>query len=104
MYHQNGLTDTGMLHKMIGGRTAFSRFMMQQDDAVYMESDSNRINDAQAISIMLTALNITNGTQLQQLERKCRDEALVVLKEKGLTIRQIERLTGINRGIIQKAK
>ena len=42
--------------------------------------------------------------QLQQLERKCRDEALAVLKNKGLTIRQIERLTGINRGIIQKVK
>ena len=25
------------------------------------------------------------------------------LKEKGITVRQLERLTGINRGIIQKA-
>ena len=25
------------------------------------------------------------------------------LKEKGLSVRQLERLTGINRGVIQKA-
>ena len=29
---------------------------------------------------------------------------LVILKSSGLSIRQIERLTGINRGVIQKAK
>ena len=32
------------------------------------------------------------------------EEALALLKSKGLTVRQLERLTGINRGVIQKAK
>ena len=40
---------------------------------------------------------------LQALDRKARNEALKRLKTRGLTIRQIERLTGINRGVIQKA-
>ena len=49
-------------------------------------------------------LNIASGTQLQQFRKEQRDNALALLKEKGLTVRQLERLTGINRGVIQKAK
>jgi transposase-like protein len=33
-----------------------------------------------------------------------RDAALSRLKDRGLSIRQIERLTGINRNTIQRAK
>lgn len=44
------------------------------------------------------ALNIAS------LPKKERDEAVVGLKEVGLTIRQIQRLTGIGFGIIAKAK
>lgn len=99
-----GLTDTGMLREMIGDKAALSGFLGQQDDEVYMDSDSAKIGDGRAIAVMRAALGITNGTQLQQLARNDRDEALAVLKEKGLTVRQIERLTGINRGIIQRAK
>ena len=36
-------------------------------------------------------------------ERKERDEALRRLKNSGLTIKKLERLTGINRGVIQRA-
>ena len=35
--------------------------------------------------------------------RKKRDDILKALKTKGLSIRQIERLTGINRGVIHNA-
>ena len=99
-----GLTDTGLLRKMIGDKAAFSGFVIQEDDTVCMDCDSKRIGDGRAVAAMRAALGVTNGTQLQHLDRNSRDEALAVLKETGLTVRQIERLTGINRGIIQKAK
>lgn len=99
-----GLTDPGMLRKMIGGEAEFRAFMKQQDDAEHIESEPGKKDDAWAIEMLQKTLNITNGTQLQQLDRAQRDMALVMLKKKGLTVRQIERLTGINRGVIQKAK
>jgi hypothetical protein len=40
---------------------------------------------------------------LQSYGRGKRDAALRKLKSKGLSVRQLERLTGINRGVIQKA-
>lgn len=40
---------------------------------------------------------------LKNLSRPRRDECLSELKSMGLSVRQIERLTGINRGIVQKA-
>ena len=47
---------------------------------------------------------VASGTQLQQWEKKERDVALKEMKGKGLSVRQLERLTGINRGVIQKAR
>jgi lambda repressor-like predicted transcriptional regulator len=37
------------------------------------------------------------------MDKDRRDEVLALLKKEGLSIRQISRLTEINRGIIQKA-
>ena len=54
--------------------------------------------------IIRKKLGITSGTVLQGYSRGLRDEALKYLKKAGLSIRQIERLTGINRGAIQKAR
>ncbi len=43
-----------------------------------------------------------NAAEFQALTHEKRDWCLVQLKEKGLTVRQIERLTEINRGVVQK--
>ena len=68
-----------------------------------MEADHRKKDDAWALAVIQKTLHVPSGTQLQQYERQQRDEALSLLKKKGLTVRQLERLTGINRGIIQKA-
>ena len=36
--------------------------------------------------------------------KKERDEFLIILKQKRLSVRQISRLTGISRGIVQNTK
>ncbi len=107
-YHEygetNGLTDTGLLRDMIGDRESLARFMLQSDEIEHIEADTPKKDDNWAIQTIREALNITSGTQIQQFERVQRDEAIALLKSKGLTVRQLERLTGINRGVIQKAK
>ena len=60
-------------------------------------------NDQWARSVMQKELAVRSGTELQDYDRKARDPALCRLRSKGLTIRQIERLTGINRNIVQRA-
>jgi len=39
----------------------------------------------------------------QKIDRNTRDDYLRQLKQKGLSVRQIARLTGINRGVVLKA-
>ena len=48
-------------------------------------------------------LGVESGTILKSYDRKNRNEALRKLKDAGLTIRQIERHTGISKSIVQRA-
>ena len=62
-----------------------------------------RITDREVQQIIRTELNLENSLQLQELPRESRDAALRLLKRKGISVRQIERITGLNRGVIQRA-
>ena len=59
--------------------------------------------DSKARQIIQDKLAMKSGTEIQRLDRKNRDHFLRILKEEGLSLRQIERLTGVNRGVVQKA-
>ena len=106
-YHEygksSGLTNTEMLYEMIGNDADFQRFMEQPDNSEHLEADIRRKDDTWALEMLQKELHITSGTQLQQFDKEKRDAALALMKKKGLSIRQLERLTGINRGVIQKA-
>jgi len=41
---------------------------------------------------------------LAQAGKQERDRVVALLKDNGLTVRQVSRLTGINRGIVQRAR
>ena len=98
----NGISDTRMLCDMLGSGEAFRQFMLQEDGADCMEAGNNKKDDKWAQSVIQRTLRIESGTQLQQFDREDRDRALIILRQRGLTVRQIERLTGINRGVIQR--
>lgn len=87
-----------------GGREAFLAFSESVDEGHFLDDDrKERISDAQGQEIIRTVLKLKSGTQLQKMDKEKRDTALRKLKEEGLSVRQIERLTGINRGVVLKA-
>ena len=45
---------------------------------------------------------VTNASAFQQLNEEVKREVLRELKKHGASHRQLERLTGIGRGVIQK--
>jgi len=59
--------------------------------------------DNQAIELIKQIANIENCMNLQLQDKAIRDEHLAQMKQHGLTIKQISRLTGLNRGVIQRA-
>lgn len=106
-YHEygkgNGLTNTDVFCDLIGNAERFHAFLHQTDSTECMEAESLKKDDAWALDTLQKTLNIKSGTCLQKYDRKQRDEAIRLLKEKGLSVRQLERLTGISRGTIQRA-
>lgn len=90
--------------EMIGGAERFAEFMLCGRDERHLDTEERRgIRDETARKIICKACGITSGMQMQQWAKKDRDAALRKLKARGLTVRQLERLTGLNRGVIQKA-
>ncbi|MGO5010399.1 transposase [Niallia sp. Sow4_A1] len=69
--------------------------------------DSNnavKVADEEVLKIM-RSLEIPNNATLQKLNKKERDKLLKKLKcIEGVTIRQIARLTGISKSVVQRAK
>lgn len=63
-----------------------------------------RITDEKARDVIKKVCRVKNTGDLQNFDKEKRDLYLRELKEKySLSIRQIERLTGINRGVVLKA-
>lgn len=68
-----------------------------------LEYDQNvRLNDAEAIAFIKSICLIQNPTEVQCLEKGKRNEVIKACKEKGLSLRQIERLTGVSFGVIRR--
>lgn len=67
--------------------------------------EKRRITDERAREIIKEVCKIKHGSDLQGLDISARNKYLKSLKEQyGLSIRQIERVTGLNRGVILKAR
>ena len=98
----DGLTDTGMLKDMIGSFAAFEELMKEKDPFECLEAEPVKHDDLWAEAVIRQELGIGSGTELQRWPHAARDEAVARLRSRGLTIRQLERLTGISRGILQK--
>lgn len=94
--------EVTLLHEMLGGWAQYVDFIAMPNNDLCLEYDTNRRDDAWAMDVIHKCLGVESGTALLAYERSERDEALRKLKDRGLTVRQIERLTGINRGIIQR--
>ena len=101
-YKVNSFVDTSWLKEMLDEQYTYKDFMELSvyDDCMEFEKDKS---DQYAKQVIKHFLHIDSGTMLQSYSRSKRDEALRILKAKGLSTRQIARLTGIGRGIVQKA-
>lgn len=63
--------------------------------------EKRQLPDAEAINIIKQVCKIENASDLQKFDKLTRNKRLRELKEEyRLSIRQIERLTGISRGVV----
>ena len=91
---------------LLGGPEGYVKWMEQTDDETHMditEPCSNHYSDEDARSFIRNTFGIEHAEEIKSKEKADRNAILKALKDAGFSVRRIERLTGIGRGIISRA-
>lgn len=95
------LVDTSFALSLLPG-IQFSNYHKELNDDNCLEiQESFRLTDEDAKLIILKVANCKNATAFQELEPAKRNLYIHKLHEKGLSIRQISRLTGVSKRIVE---
>jgi REP element-mobilizing transposase RayT len=82
----------------------FVDYMNKTNDDTYLDmSEQKRLSDVEATDLIKDICGITACNELQYINTDKRDAFLSYLKESGISIRQIARITGLNRGVVLNA-
>lgn len=98
------IVDTRVFRELIGDEEQYVAYLAMPNDDHCLEYERRRKDDEWAREIIRKRLGGKSGTVLQSFERAERNKVLAQLLKDGLSIRQVERLTGISRGIVQSIK
>lgn len=104
-YRVDAICNTDYALNLAGGLRPLLEIIeadADEDDEIMFELDATSKKEMQAKKIICDTLGVASGTEILSYEKSKRDEAILLLKSKGLTSRQIERLTGVGRGVIQR--
>lgn len=96
--------DLNILREMIGSTARFRNFMKDGDGDFCMEFGSRGIDDRTAGQMIAVLAKVDDPHAIAEMSKDQRNMVLTELKRSGFTVRQLERLTGISRGIVQRAK
>ena len=62
----------------------------------------HRYDDDQIMLMIKTKTGTTNSSAFQQLDESIKQQVFLDLKDCGASLRQLERLTGIGKGVIHR--
>ena len=78
------------------------------DDYYFLDNENEqprlRLSDDQVWQHIIELTGVRNSSDFQKLDRDKQRESLRKLRDIGASVRQLERLTGVSRGIIQFVK
>lgn len=97
-------TDTSIVLEKMGGLGNFIEFhnTPSPDDCLDINKIKRRIPDDVAMTIIKEICNVEATTAVAEFSTLHRNECVRLCKEKGVSARQLNRLTGIPRGIIDR--
>ena len=61
-----------------------------------------RLSDKQIWSFIIRQTDVTNNSDFQKMDRDKQRQIIADLRKKGASVRQLQRLTGLGRGLIQR--
>ena len=95
--------DLSLIHDLIGDFSMYKKYIEAENNDKCLECIDNIRTDKWAINEICKCLNVKSGLDIQSFDKDKKNKALKALKKRGLSIRQIERLTGITKSVIQRA-
>ncbi|MCI8366618.1 MAG: transposase [Eggerthellaceae bacterium] len=101
-----GICDKSLVYGFFDGVEGFLRFHGDLGDEISlceMTAPRNRMDDHRAREVAMGLIGENFSDLLSSLPKPHRNAKLRALKHAGLSVRQIERLTGIGRNIIDRA-
>ena len=101
-FRESAAIDLSFIRERFPTEKEYREYIGTPNEDDCMEYEPPVRDDEWAKGIIRRCFGVASGTELQNWEREKRDKALKQLKDEGLTVRQIERLTGIGRGIVQR--
>ena len=99
--NEKDITDTDFLLQMIS-KKEFVEFHQEIDNLTFRVSDSKRKTDEDVFRFIKKHYQIDNPKIIAEFSKTDRDKILAELK-KEFTVRHLQRITGISRGVITKA-
>lgn len=95
---------------IFGGIESFLQFHAVEShvaNAAYLKHATtfeSRCADDEALNLAQSILGDKKLRELASLGKAERDKSIALLRRAGITIKQIERLTGVGRGIVNRVK
>ena len=103
-YPYTFIRKDGILSGYFSTTEELEEYLETENHDTCLEYDSSgSTGDAEALELIRSILGGQNPQVIQDLEKDKRNSILIKLKEEGLSVRQISRLTGLNRNIVQRA-
>ena len=98
----SGFVDTDYINSIIN-KEEFLLFINENSDDDCLECDNRdkRLGDSEAMETIQKVSGCNNITEFQSLGNEQREEYIKMLRKKGMSIRQISRLTGISNRIVR---
>lgn len=98
-----GIVDTDFCFDLID-KVEFIKFHNEnnEDNCLDVEKNVFRLTDEEAKQLILSISNCKTLSEIQNFSTDKRDKLLKKLRNEGLSIRQISRLTGIGNYVIRK--
>ena len=100
----SAIVDKEFVYSIID-KTKFIEFNLENNDDICLdiEEQNNRITDSEAKEIIKQVCGYSNASEIQKLDIAERNKCVKVLKESGLSIRQISRITGVSKYAVEHA-
>lgn len=99
----NSLVDVDFVLEIIG-REQLIEFHREMSDDTFLDITESpfRLTDEEAKRIIKRVSKCNNLSEFQHFEVKLRNSYIKKLRKEGLSIRQISRLTGVSKGIVER--